>query len=152
MFLLPLHTSSWSARAPRWQVTLSLLLEMIFTLSEDMTASGASARDLTNTMWSLRCGWTWQQADLPPKVCIVHGGGCFADQSLFIAWGGGEFWEGSVRRRISRRQWGREGWIIRILYCRALWGDQVKFYRYTSEILRTHRTPPPSQAFFIKES
>lgn len=64
---------------------------MIFTLSEDMTASGALARDLTNTMWSLRCGRTWQQADLPPKVCIVHGGGCFADQSLFIAWGvGGE--------------------------------------------------------------
>ena len=62
---------------------------MIFTLSEDMTASGASARDLTNTMWSLRCGRTWQQADLPPKVCIVHGGGCFADQSLFIAWGVG---------------------------------------------------------------
>ena len=30
-------------------------------------------------------------------------------------------------------------------------GDQVKFYRYTSEVLRTHRTPPPSQAFFIKE-
>ena len=89
MLLLPLHTSSWSARAPRWQVTLSLLLEMIFTLSEDMTASGASARDLTNTMWSLKCGWTWQQADLPPKVCIVHGGGCFADQSLFIAWGWG---------------------------------------------------------------
>ena len=133
MLLLPLHSSSWSVRAPRWQVTLPLLWEMIFTLSEDMTASGASARDLTNTMWSLRCGRTWQQADLPPKVCIVHGGGCFADQSLFIAWGVGG--RRSVRRGISRRQCGRERGIIRILYCRALWGE-------SGEILSLYKRNP----------